>query len=425
MSRDTKPLARATQAWMDQEWKKNELGADQFIAGLSEHCEKALGQPPEDALHAIIAPLIRRYAELAKTVAGKKSNVPIPEITAEEVQNSLAGFEELLNKPQDDGTTEAPKTLVKALREAGETLAARWERKLMELPVCLIERPDARLAGAEEAVRRVVATIEQVLQHHEPLTKDLTKRAGDALVRLRSLTRPVRPGSRSAVLSPEDTLELLRCYPKWRFQSLMLQTVASAFVALRGHLSDELREINFLRVRLTELARMLETPSEPETSDEPPLARHLFPAGCKNLKEATEQFLSAFTPDLLLELDTKIQEVLRRDYTALVHVCMTSKNMLKDVENTMIQTAMEFTGSMLSETNVAELLRERYPGRGRDRHRGRQLLQGGGAEAAGAFGGGAGTVHPGGATRIGERRHHDDRSSGADRRRGEPGDERR
>src|SRR5262249_199788 len=175
----------------------------------------------------------------------------------------------------------------KALREAGEKLAAKWEQKLMELPVRLIERPDARLAGAEEAVRTVVATIEQVLQHHEPLAKDLAKRAADAYVRLRAMVHPHRPGGRRLVLSPEDTLDLLRHYPKWRFQSLMLQTVASAFVALRGHLSDELREINFLRVRLTELARMLEPPPNAEALEEPPQARNLFPSGCKNLKEAT------------------------------------------------------------------------------------------------------------------------------------------
>ena len=77
--------------------------------------------------------------------------------------------------------------------------------------------------------------------------------------------------------------------------------------------------------------------------------------------EATERFLSAFTPDLLLELDTKIQEAIRRDFAALIHVCLAGKNMLKDVENAMMNTAVEFTGSMLLETTVSEIMLERHP----------------------------------------------------------------
>ena len=249
---------------------------------------------------------------------------------------------------------------MKMLRDGGERLAAKWEQKLMEFPVRLIEKPEYRLAGAEEAVRHIVATIEKILQHHEPLVKDLANARAEAYTRLRALTRPVRLGGRPLVLPPEDTLDLLRSYPKWRFQSLMLQTVSAAYVAMRGHLSDELREINYLRVRLAELARMLETP-QTEAGEEPRLARNLYPAGCKTLNEATDQFLSAFTPELLGELDNKVQEVLTRDFTALIHVCMTSKNLLKDVEHALIQTAIEFAGAMLTETNVAEILHEQYP----------------------------------------------------------------
>jgi eukaryotic-like serine/threonine-protein kinase len=361
MSRDAKGVSRATQIWISEEWKKKELGADQFIAGLRDKCEKELMQAPEDAFQEIIAPLIRRYTELAKTVAGKKGNVPIPDITATEVENAMTKFEELLGKPQDDYTSDEPKRLVKAVRAAGAALTAKWEQKLMELPVRLIEQSEFRLAGAEEAVRHVVGAIEQILRHHEPLAKDLGKRASDAYARLQSMSRPQRPGGRCLVLPPEDTLELLRSYPKWRFQSLMLQCVAAAFVAMRGNLSDELREINFLRVRLTELARMLEAVPEREGADGPAQMRCLYPAGCISQQEATEQFLSAFTSDLLLELDAKIQEVIRRDYTSLIHVCMTSKNMLKDVESAMIQTAVAFGDAMLSETSVSEILYERYP----------------------------------------------------------------
>jgi hypothetical protein len=70
--------------------------------------------------------------------------------------------------------------------------------------------------------------------------------------------------------------------------------------------------------------------------------------------------VAAFTPELLLQLDAKVQELLRRDFTALVHVCTTSKNMLKDVEGAIVQAAMDFAGAMLAEPNVADVLLEQY-----------------------------------------------------------------
>ena len=49
------------------------------------------------------------------------------------------------------------------------------------MSVHLIEEPEFRLAGAEEAIRQVVASIEQILQHHEPLARELAaKRLGGA-----------------------------------------------------------------------------------------------------------------------------------------------------------------------------------------------------------------------------------------------------
>jgi serine/threonine protein kinase len=361
MSRDARPVAKAVREWLDEQWKAHELGADHFIAALRDRCEKGLGQAPEDLLQAVTAPLNQRYAELAKSTAvTKKTKVPLPGIAPEEIAQVLAQFEELIGKPQDDAAAEPANNLLKVLRESGESLAARWEQKLAELTVQLLEQPAYRLAGAEEAVRHVVATIEQLLQHHEPLIKDLTRRAGEAYLRLRSMVHAVRPGGQRLVLPPGDVLELMRAYPKWRFQALMLQQVSVAFLGLRGHLSDELREINFLRVRLTELGRMLESPPEPEPAEEPRRLRCVFPAGCRTMREATDQFVAAFTPELLLQLDAKVQELLRRDFTALVHVCTTTKNLLKDVAGAMVQAAMDFAGAMLAEPNVADVLLEQF-----------------------------------------------------------------
>src|SRR5262249_3052706 len=141
-------------------------------------------------------------------------------------------------------------TLHQALRAAAESLAGDWGQKLAEITVELIEEPAFRLAGAEEAIRQLIATLEQTLQHHEPLARDLAEKAAGALAR----PRPLAAGA-ARPRAPGEGPELLRSFAKWRYQALVLEHLSAAFIGLRGHLSDELREVNFCRVRLAELER--------------------------------------------------------------------------------------------------------------------------------------------------------------------------
>jgi eukaryotic-like serine/threonine-protein kinase len=131
---------------------------------------------------------------------------------------------------------------------------------------------------------------------------------------------------------------------------------------LRGHLSDELREINYCRVRLGELLHQFEVSiTVAEETAMPVIGRLVFPSGCADLGEAVQRFLGNITPELLAELDGKVEDMIRHKYTALVNICMTSANILKNVELAMLETAEQFAGSLFSETNAAEMFLEQYP----------------------------------------------------------------
>jgi hypothetical protein len=240
-------------------------------------------------------------------------------------------------------------------------LTNEWGQRLAELSVRLIEEPGYRLAGTEEAIRQTVATIEQVLQHHEPLAKDLAAKATEAHGRLKALTAPPQKGVRRYSLEPVDVVELLRCYPKWRFQSLMLQQVAAAYVCLRGHLSDELREVNYCRIRLGELSRMLEDPPGDKGLSAADTTRLLFPSGCRSLSEAIERFLGAVSAEAMHELETAVQATISSRFHSLVNICLTDAGILKNVEAAIMQTAREFVTRNLPPTNVAELFFNEHP----------------------------------------------------------------
>jgi hypothetical protein len=73
-----------------------------------------------------------------------------------------------------------------------------------------------------------------------------------------------------------------------------------------------------------------------------------------------EGFLAAVTPEMVLELDTRVQAVIRQQFRALVQICLAHANLLKSVETAMVQTAEEYAGELLEATNAAELFLEQY-----------------------------------------------------------------
>jgi len=356
MSKDGKPLRDAVQANVQEAWTRHDLGSEQMIGRLRDACQELLRKPPEDAFADILAPLAQRCAPPATKKA------PPPEVAPADAAAVLAELEGLLGKPSDESAPDAPGALVRRLREASEALVADWGQKLSEMSVHLIEEPEFRLAGAEEAIRQVVASAEQILQHQEPLARELAQKAAEAYGRLQAFVA-AKPTGRRQPLSAGDVVELLRAYPKWRFQSLVLQQASSAFLSLRGHLSDELREINFCRVRLAELQHLLEAPPDSSLA-EPRAGRLVLPAGCKDLGEAVEGFLAGVGPEALLELDGRVQEVIRSQFTALVHICLASGSLLKNVGAAMLGAAREFADEVVGETNAAEMFLEQHPDEG-------------------------------------------------------------
>jgi hypothetical protein len=295
---------------------------------------------------------------------------PLADLAAEGPARFLEGLgaavqqlDEMLGKPDDGAGRPAP--LLEALDQSADQLVAQWGQQMAELAVRLIEQPEYRLAGAEEALRQAVSQIEKVLSHYETLARELSAQAAEGHRRLQGfLTNPppLTPAARGKPSPAAAVLELVRHYPKWRYHSLVLQRVLSTYVSLRGHLSDQLREINFCRSRLADLQRAFDdAPVGAWSSDQAPTGDHfgrgrvLFPTGCQTLDEAVQQSLERVSPEELRELDGRIQQVVRQQFTALVHICLSSANHIKDLEAAMQREAEAFVEARLTRTSVTEM----------------------------------------------------------------------
>ena len=349
MSKDGAAHRPSAQTFLEERWPRDQYGPETFIERLQADAEAALGTAPD----AVFANLTR---DLAAT--------SLPDPVA--VLDVLARLEEQLGRPGCDTLADKPSRLQEVLRDAGDRVVAEWGQHLGELVVGLIEAPEFRLAGAEEAARQVVAVLQKMLEHQEPLAKELAARAAEAHARVHGLVallaKPAPPKGRP-LPSAADFLELLRAYPKWRYQSLVLQQVSRGLVSLRGLMSDELREVNFCRARLGELLKTFEDnpggPGEKAAGEVP--GRNLLPRGCATVEQAVEEVMKDQTPEQLAALEEKMQAMICRQFTALVHVCLTPSNMLRNVETAMQQEAEAAVKGTLAWSDATELFLEQHP----------------------------------------------------------------
>ena len=368
LSKDSKLMREPIQEWVREQWSQLGLGAERWISRLRDRCQEALGKPPETIFHGLLEPLLNKVTQSPAT---QRRGAAAIELTPEEIAPVLAQIEEWIGKPRDELLESRPRAedvghdkqgpgrMIEVLREAAESALNEATQQLAELSVRLIEEPAYRLAGAEEAVRQLMAQVEQVLQQQEPLCRELTANADETFLRLQTLLatqqrRPRALPTSSVTLPAREVVDLLRSYAKNRFQSQVLLQVSAGFLSLRGSLSDQLREINFCRVRLTELLRQFESCGSPRDSFSG-ISKPLFPSGCASQSDATGAFLARVTPEVLLDLDGRMEEMLKQKFTALVNVCLTSANILKNVEQEMLHTSKQFAEELLDETDAARL----------------------------------------------------------------------
>jgi hypothetical protein len=371
MSKDSKPIRDEVFNLVQAQWAKLRLGPEHFYQQLQAGYERHHGQSAE----ATLRPLIEEVAVAEARPAGTG-----PAWSPSRLREALQQINELIARPTDDAGASARGPLAVAVAEAGGQLVTAWGQKLTEAVVRIIEQPGLRLAGAEEAIRQTVALVERTLEEQEALLKELADHSGAALQRLQALlenpSRGLRGGKRGPA-TPAEVTELLQQYAQTRFEQLLVGQMIAAYLSLRGNLSDELREINFCRVRLGELSQAFETkeeagqreeetrPAEPagavKKAAEDGAGRALFPDGCKTLAEAVEHALAGVTPEELHALDGRIQGAIRSQFTALVHVCLSSTSLLKNVETVMMQEAQSFVEGRFTVTDVAEMFFCQYP----------------------------------------------------------------
>ena len=378
MNKDAKAISDTIRQWTAERWESLGMRPENLIERFQQLAEESLQQKPETLLAEILALLQQLLVNPAPEPADTKAVINMVPVV-----QAVHCLERVLGIPEDSRSGKQgqiePSMIERAMEEIARGIAEDCERKLAELAVTMLEDPNYRLAGAEEALRQFCTTVEQALQTQETLAKELADKSAQLYLRIQKLIETTvqsaaptstqwtliakRAAGGPVAISANDVLELVRAYAKTRYHSIVLTHLDRLYVGLRGHLSDQIREVGFCRARLGELHGMLQPALAPR-KNEPAAAgeRILFPPGCVDLRAAVERVRQAVTVDDLLSFDERIQAWIKSHCQALLEVCMGSSSLVKSLAPALLQEADAFLSERLQGTSVAEMYLTRKRG---------------------------------------------------------------
>jgi hypothetical protein len=341
-SKDAAPIRSRVQESVDGMWASINLDGEHLLTALTAACGDTLGQSPEALLTAATQPL---------------DALEDPAQAGEMVSQVMERLENVLGRPDSTANARQP-VLLEPLHVAADKLIHEWGNRLTAYADSLIEQPEFRLAGAEEAVRQIVVHLQTELQKCEPLGKELAARTADVVDRIRTihagLMDPATAARRACPLA--NVAELIRAYARWRYQSLIQQRLGNVYVSLRGRLSDQLREVNFCRARLGELMVRFDQPDPAAAvGDDGALGQKIYPAGCQTLDEAIQHLLKSVSAEDLHSLDSRMQELIQHQFRTLAQVCLGSANMLENLHRLMQEAAEAFADERLGSLDIADM----------------------------------------------------------------------
>ena len=330
---NTDDLRALVQQWIGEQWTAQQLAPESVLPLLEQVCEHAIGQSFESSVTAAV----ESFAP--KSRWGRSTYDPA------EAFQALARLTQVVGQPSELGKAREPGLLEQTLINYCDGLQRELTGKLHQLAVCLIEQPDFRLAGAEEAIAGLKQLLEQVAGHYEPLYQAREQQANYAYRRAQKiLEEDVRRRNVA------DLAEQLQAFATSRYQWLIGRFLSQVYTNLHEHVGDCLSKIGFCRQRLTQLKDRF----SPGTMFEMPVGM-LLPEGCQTAEEAVNVYMQPVEADGMRELDLQMQGMVEQQFTALAHVCLSSSDLLINLESAMINFARQHMQQRLGEADVIEM----------------------------------------------------------------------
>ncbi len=338
---DPDVIGQYVKGWLAQRWQAEQLGPEHLVPALQQAGQRILGQQPEALFIAEAQP----YAP--KGWFGR-------EVDTTKLWQTLVKLQQIVGMPDDRAIQRTVGQIEQKLDEAADAIAREFGPKVTRLAITLLEHPDYRLVGAEVAVQQIQGLIDAALQQYEPMAANLAAQAIDAYQQIQACLSTDRNKRRP---TPAELADAVRSYPTWRYQSLILRQACRIYATFRTQLSDQLRELQFCRQRLDDIAGRLQ---REQIEFLPPPDRILLPPGAESIDAVTASLEASIGKDDIRAFDKTLQAQIEREFNALFNVCLSSVSMLGNLQQTIEDQARAFLADRLGDGAIDKLFFTRF-----------------------------------------------------------------
>jgi serine/threonine protein kinase len=330
--------------WLAQEWSERKLSFEALIEALNGAVRATLREEPERVFDAFVDPLRTRTPSSGR-------------VDATSACTALENLLKLVGKPECE--LESNGSIVGALTTRFEELIKETEQQIAVMAATFIERPQFRLAGAEEAVRQIGDKLKLQVDTLEPVRADLSKDTRTTYGRLLQVIGALGSTGLSAMASRKsnaaEVLELLRVYPRKRLQLHVLDMALAVFRKLLGNAPEYLRDINSCRATLGEMHASLAKAPGPALASSG-RGKMILPDNCTDLDAAADQFLATLTPEDLLAFDQTLQKNITRKFRSLGSVCLKPQEKGPGFRDLLLTASRTFLDTKLDHSDPATVL---------------------------------------------------------------------
>lgn len=313
-------------------------------------CTRELGEP----VSAIIA---RWVAPLRQTLP---AGYPDPKLVTEALQQA----ESLLGTP-DDFHSLRPSAVTLIVRAAADHLAKQCSTQLVSTLLTYLDRPGLRVAGAEEAIQFVSQMLEGWLKQYEQEIEQATLTMTGLLDRLKGelaeWERLVRVGSRARRTPSFPPADWISRAAHLRYQQILHQGLLTVYLALRGRLTDQMKDLRFCRTRFGDIQKLFDEAVKHEDDGLPSTCETLLPPGVKNTRDLANRISAAITPDQMANLDQRVQKALQRQFQPLAQLCLLTGDWPRQLQALLLQEAEQFLEEIVPPQDAAELFLAQNP----------------------------------------------------------------
>ncbi len=284
-------------------------------------------------------------------------------------QAVLQQVEEYFGALQDGLSSLGPAPAAAAVRDAAAALAERARHVVSDFITGFIDRPGDRLAAAEEAARVSAALVDQSLRKCEELVRQLESRLTQLAATIRSSlaqwdrSKSAPPGKRGESAREgifRDLAQQLAAYPDLLLRTLIHQRLAGLYLGLRGYLSDQMRELGYIRQPLAALKKQLKTAvlGDGEAASAGRVesrCRPLLSPDCARIDQRVSQVIQSLGADALVRLDHVIETAARKEWGGLAEVFRSpGHRLLGELQTILVREAETFLDVRLPREDAAE-----------------------------------------------------------------------